>query len=592
MGRVVAAALAAAAIALHAVPLQARTMLAPNGEGYQMSDSAERYGPDFDRYEDISADGTRLVLGDDESAEIRFGFEFVFYGQKYYTARVSSNGYITFGDTLNDSVLNRQALEIPQQSGTADWQSGPFIAPWFADLNPEAGGAVYYKVSGAAGYRVAVIQWRAVHHDDTLPGSSPKFIEFQARLHEGSYRILFKYNKTAANDPDFSNGRRATVGIQGDGSTGINYSNGTAAITDELVIGFVPRKYGYVGVPTPPAEQSGAPGSVITHEFEVINGKNKETDFHVQVLPGARWKVELAQKKTGPLAPGESKRLAFNVTVPESGGAALEDDLATIRVIDLIDEDSNSSGSTTNTQNNQQITGAAPINSAAVWSLINLRSRCEPFSCFQADRDGDGVVDGSESAASAGDASRVEGFAVRSGALFDFELDGEGLDAETAPQSVKGVFYGLSTEAAVDGPKGLAFPEGVINVRVRPYRAAEYAMLVMTPPKAWPEEMVLYLVDAEGKFFAADEKLWKPKKAEGQRKLPPIERLALTLVDGGNFDGDGTINGVISLRMAMGVTPVAESKDDGFGGALLTELLLLGAFGVWRYAGFRRRPRP
>ena len=50
------------AVLLHCAPLEARQTLAPNAEGYQMIDSAERYGPSYDKFIDISNTGITAII--------------------------------------------------------------------------------------------------------------------------------------------------------------------------------------------------------------------------------------------------------------------------------------------------------------------------------------------------------------------------------------------------------------------------------------------------------------------------------------------------------------------------------------------------
>ena len=83
----------------------------------------------------IEIDGTLLPFGDDDSANVSFGFNFPFNGNDYTEVWVNSNGKLTFGspDTFwIESVVDFLSLQ-------------PRIAPLWDDLSPNAGGFVFFK---------------------------------------------------------------------------------------------------------------------------------------------------------------------------------------------------------------------------------------------------------------------------------------------------------------------------------------------------------------------------------------------------------------------------------------------------------------
>lgn len=606
MSRVVTAAVTALALLLPCAPLEARMMLAPDADGYQMIDSDERFGPEY-RFTDISEAGEpedvgeRLDIRDDSSVERRLGFEFVFYGEKYYGIFISDNGYIAF--LSSDNHYNPNALPIPQVATAAGWQSPPFVAPWFDDFDPDAGGAIYFKVKGDGPNRRAIVQWDVAHHD----APTEKF-KFQAVLYQGSNRVLFYYIKTDSANSALSGGKSATVGIQGDASIGINYSAGQALLRNGLAVGFVPVKYGHVGIPNEPQAQSAAPGSVLTYQVEVVNGKVVESgtvsgekiykpvaaEYRVEFLSVPNWKVEVTPSVTEvlKLGPGESTTLTIKVTLPSAGAAALADEIISFKVTDKVataTTGSGATGSSTTTQNNEQTTGATSDTVKEIASAFNLKVSCSPTPCYQPDSDNDGVVDGSEAAGSSNDASRVEGFAIPIGTRIKLESDKELTEG-------KAKFHGVTAEALEVGPDRRKFAEGVLTARIVPKRVAEAATLTITPATPWPAEMVLYTVNGAGKFTKAEDKLWRPTGAtEAETKaITSYASLTLTVVDGGNFDEDGISNGVIVTRLAMGVTELPEtggsggSGGNGGSGALFGELLLL-ALGGLRFARWRGR---
>ncbi len=564
------AAVAIMAAFLYCAPLQARLTLAPDAQGYQLIDSAERYGPVY-KFIDISGTGERLVLTDDGSAEIRFGFGFEFYGKTYYTASVSANGYISFGNSGNG--YNPAGLAIPQLASTPGWQTSPFIAPWFDDLNPSAGGAVYFEVQGKSPNRQVVVQWRVAHHD----GQATKLVEFEAVLYQGTNRILFQYNQTNVGDSALSHGASATAGIQGSDSVGINYSASQPLLTDRLAIGMAPIKYGYIGIPAGPQQQSGSYGQVVSYQVEVVNGKDVATDFTIEVLPGSRWQV-VAPTTTGMIGPKLSKIITVNVTVPATSSSTIGDDIVGLRIYEKVAPvvttgTSGESSGSSNTQNNEENV-AVPIKvDIELTSLVTLKTSCTPAPCFEQDSDGDGIADSREAVSSAANASKIDGLAVLSGALMDIEVTG-------------GALYGFKVEEALNGPENVAFAAGLFNYRVIPNRVADSVVVTITPATPWSDRLVLYKVDSEGKYTKIAAEKWA--------RVENSNAIKLTLVDGGEFDEDGVANGVIVDSLAIGLTvdPVPASDSFGSGGALFEELLLLVLLAGARYRAWRSRRCP
>jgi hypothetical protein len=102
----------------------------PNGQGgYDVRRASPTFSGNL---------GQRLRLGDDDGAEQGFAFSFPFYGSPRGSAFVNSDGNLTFGErdaSTDDRSLGRVLSGAPR------------IAPFFADLNPAAGGGIF--VSGA-----------------------------------------------------------------------------------------------------------------------------------------------------------------------------------------------------------------------------------------------------------------------------------------------------------------------------------------------------------------------------------------------------------------------------------------------------------
>ncbi len=170
----------------------------PDAFGYSWIDSDEVGGPTYGWVE-ISGIGT--VVGGDDDANLGpfpLGFSFPFYGQTYSSIRVCTNGWLSFTSTA-ETYTNQS---IPN---TSDPNS--LLAPFWDDLNPSAGGVIYYYADSANDR--FIVQWDAVEH---YPSGSPE--TFQVILNaDGS--IVYQYETVAL-------GNSCTVGIESpDGTDGL-----------------------------------------------------------------------------------------------------------------------------------------------------------------------------------------------------------------------------------------------------------------------------------------------------------------------------------------------------------------------------------
>ena len=102
-----------------------------------------RYEADYVRpleWFDISELGQPLNLADDGDRELELGFPFPFRGAVYNTVRVSANGMVVI-----DGGMPGYA-----NGGLPSADSRAFLAPFWDDLNPGAGGQIYWYVATPA----------------------------------------------------------------------------------------------------------------------------------------------------------------------------------------------------------------------------------------------------------------------------------------------------------------------------------------------------------------------------------------------------------------------------------------------------------
>lgn len=166
----------------------------PCGMDYRIDESVL-----FD-FEDISAGGNALNLGDDDWAIISIPFEFGFYCNTFNAVSIGSNGLIYFQNTLHPY----QNVCLP---GAASIDH--LIAPFWDDLNPTADGGVFWEIKGSEPDRRLIIQWHQVPHY-ARQGTAT----FQAILFEQNSEILFQYEDVQFGDPQFDGGASASIGVQ------------------------------------------------------------------------------------------------------------------------------------------------------------------------------------------------------------------------------------------------------------------------------------------------------------------------------------------------------------------------------------------
>jgi hypothetical protein len=186
--------------------------------------SAEDYTMGNISHEWESDIGTPLNQMDDDYDNVFIGFTFNFYGTDYSTVNVGSNGFLRF--TSNGSLTRFWNEPFPSNSSDTDHM----IAPLWDDLNPGAGGDVYYNVLGTSPNRRFIATWYGVPNF----GYSDSNNTFQVILYEGSNEIKFNYFEVW-------NGSTPTVGLnKGDGVHHVNVStptNGTSILFSPNVEG-------------------------------------------------------------------------------------------------------------------------------------------------------------------------------------------------------------------------------------------------------------------------------------------------------------------------------------------------------------------
>jgi len=152
---------------------------------------------------------TYYTLSDDASTPVTLPFTFAYYGVQYTTGQLSSNGFLRLGSGAATSYSN---TSIPSGS-----DPNSFVAPWWDDLYPPAGGTIWSMTTGTAPNRQFVVTWS----DIQTYAISNSGVTFQLVLDEATSDVFFQYQETATGSTANDNGGTATIGLESvDGAFG------------------------------------------------------------------------------------------------------------------------------------------------------------------------------------------------------------------------------------------------------------------------------------------------------------------------------------------------------------------------------------
>lgn len=185
---------------------------------------------------DLSQEGIQLSLEDEDRVSISLPFTFKFYGVEYNTLWISSNGWLSFGSDPGTSAFSN--VSIPNGDAPNN-----IIAPLWDDLDPLAGGSIYYLADS--------INQRFLIQFENVPfyNADSETVSFTVILYDpasyptptGDGDILVLYNKRPEQS-DFTVGienASGTVGLQYyyDG----NYSPGATIIDSGVAVLFTTK---------------------------------------------------------------------------------------------------------------------------------------------------------------------------------------------------------------------------------------------------------------------------------------------------------------------------------------------------------------
>lgn len=166
------------------------------------------------------------IIGDRDEGyvnNIPIGFTFKYCGVDYTSVSASTNGWLTFGQTISNAEYDNNLANGGQR---------PLLAPLWDDLDMSSG-AIRYITAGTAPNRIFTIEWRRAEWN--YNANSP-VVSFQVKLYESSGIIDFIYKRESANISGGSASIGITDGTAGDGhylSLNGTGTNPTASSTNE-----------------------------------------------------------------------------------------------------------------------------------------------------------------------------------------------------------------------------------------------------------------------------------------------------------------------------------------------------------------------
>ncbi|RPE28862.1 S8 family serine peptidase [Kitasatospora cineracea] len=165
---------------------------------------------------------TKVALSGDEDAKtVTLPFPVTYYGVKYTSAAVTTNGLVDFLEPRIGDYANTALPTAYKPNGV--------VAPFWDDLTLDKKATVTTATTGTAGHRTFAVVWDNV----PLVADSSKRVSFEVLFDEASSAITFQYQ----NVPGAGSG--ATVGLENQaGTDALQYSFDQAVLTNGSAIRF------------------------------------------------------------------------------------------------------------------------------------------------------------------------------------------------------------------------------------------------------------------------------------------------------------------------------------------------------------------
>jgi hypothetical protein len=204
----------------------------PDAYGYQYLDS-DTSAPGAPTYNWVSIKGVGTqvtgLVDDNCVGPFPIGFEFPYYWYSVDEVIVGSNGYVTFGDKASNAS-SFDPVPGPQRPNDQ-------LAPLLSDVDPSAGGSVWYWSNGADSF---IVEYDSIPFWSTGGNNS-----FQILLTKADSSILFQYKEQSGAPYNGWVAENNQTGIENvSGTIGLNYLSGTTpagnVIYPDLAVRFFP----------------------------------------------------------------------------------------------------------------------------------------------------------------------------------------------------------------------------------------------------------------------------------------------------------------------------------------------------------------
>jgi hypothetical protein len=173
--------------------------------------------------------GNYLSIFDDTNVIENLSFTFNFFGTDWTSIHINANGAISFGANINPSGY---------YSSDDFFNEIPKIAAYLIDLNPEAGGGVYFKGQSTK----ATVTWNNVEEFDQYDAGTPNSLQL-VLYDDDSYDVTFKsITSTLASD-----GVPVTIGLYPGGSANLSIMSFSDDVpfTGGVQVGFYEQYFDY-----------------------------------------------------------------------------------------------------------------------------------------------------------------------------------------------------------------------------------------------------------------------------------------------------------------------------------------------------------
>lgn len=175
---------------------------------------------------------TPLTLtGDGASAAIPLPFNFRFYGEDHSQVFLGANGLAAFANAGLSASLN---TDLPNTN-----LPNAVLYPFWDDLDPAAGGRVWFGQLGTPPNRKFVATWADIPHSS---GSQTRFT-FQMILHE-TREVVFQYAQVQNGNNALVRGKSATIGMEDATAalaTRYSFNSSSGSVTNNQAILFMPK---------------------------------------------------------------------------------------------------------------------------------------------------------------------------------------------------------------------------------------------------------------------------------------------------------------------------------------------------------------